>query len=524
MRTKSIALLSVFLMLASGFTVLALVGDNTDTSSAVRDYTGRTNLDISSFATGGDETFNVTYGTHVDLTEQFDEIDGLPCGYIVTDCGNANQFGLSSSGSNNQGNNVTGYLNKIGSFRFRLNDYSELEGYNIDYWCTINVVPNETITWANGQTVSDAVEIRSTPAEIDSSMIEFRNSSWQTSSLYSGVTYSTIYEPDQDLNVIEFGGQMNANVSNPTTMYMTIPSERYAVALVATPFGTAEYPVGDITVHFGGEYYVAKGSKLTFINESEVGVLDDGEEFTDWEVGTIPSPKTSVSSGYQWTADTPGDYTVNFGSYLHCFDPQSEEFYDELNGSGSVVIHVVNCSYTHTVNYAANGGSGTMNAKVVEDTNNGNSAVTLDACSFTKSGYHFTGWKIGNTVYQPGQTVSVGPDASVTATAQWARNTLTIATAPTVELVVNKGDSFVAGATSNPSGASVTYSVSNVDSGLSVSVAGNRIVCNSATAGTYHFTLTASASGYSSSSTTVTVVAAPVLAFLNSPTAGALNS
>jgi hypothetical protein len=209
---------------------------------------------------------------------------------------------------------------------------------------------------------------------------------------------------------------------------------------------------------------------------------------------------------------------------MHCFDPQSEETYEEPQGSGSVVIHVINCSYTHTVNYAANGGSGTMNAKVVEDTNNGNSAVTLDACSFTKSGYHFSGWKIGNTVYQPGQTVSVGPDASVTATAQWARNTLTIATAPTVELVVNKGDSFVAGATSNPSGASVTYSVSNVDSGLSVSVAGNRIVCNSATAGTYHFTLTASASGYSSSSTTVTVVAVPVLAFLNSPTAGALNS
>ena len=522
MRTKSIALLSVFLMLASGFTVLAVVGDNTDTSSAVRDYTGRTTLDISWFATGGDETFNVTYGTYLDLTEVFDELDGYPAGIVVIDSGNANQFGITGAGNEV----IKGYLNRIGSFTFRVNDYNELEGYSIYYYCTVNVLPNETITWAKGQTVSDAVEIRSTPAEIDSSMIEFRNSSWNTTSVYSGVTVSTIYEPDQDLNVIEFGGQMNANVLAPTTVYMVIPSERYAVALVATPFGTAEYPLGDVSrVAFGREYYVAKGSKLTFINESEeVGELDDGEEFTDWEIGTIPSPKTSVSGGYQWTADTVGDYTVNFGRYLHCFDPQSEEFYEEPQGSGTTVIHVVNCSYTHTVNYAANGGSGTMNAKVVEDTNNGNSAVTLDACSFTRSGYHFSGWKIGNTVYQPGQTVSVGPDASVTATAQWARNTLSIGSVSTVELVVNKGDSFVASASSDPSGASVTYSVSNVDSGLSVSVVGNRIVCNSATAGTYHFTLTASASGYSSSSTTVTVVAVPVLVFLNSPAAGALNS
>jgi hypothetical protein len=357
-------------------------------------------------------------------------------------------------------------------------------------------------------------------------MIEFRNSSWNTTSVYSGVTVSTIYEPDQDLNVIEFGGQMNANVPSPTTVYMVIPSERYAVALVATPFGTAENPLGDVSrVAFGREYYVAKGSKLTFVNESEeVGELDDGEEFTDWRSATIPSPNTRVSSGYQWTADTPGDYTVSFDRYLHCFDPQAEEFYEEPQGSGTTVIHVVNCSYTHTVNYAANGGSGSMNAKVVEDTNNGNSAVTLDACSFTKSGYHFTWWKIGNTVYQPGQTVSVGPDASVTATAQWEQNTLTLGSVAKQYAVAGKSVSFNASATSNPSGATITFAKSNASSGLNVYISGNTVTCSANTPGTYTFTLTASATGYTSASTTVTVQVAPVLAFTNSPTAGALNA
>ena len=82
MENKTLAFISVFLMLASGFTVLTIVGDNADTSSAVRDYTGRTTLSISSFAYGGSETFNVTYGTYVDLTEQEDDLITIHVGYI----------------------------------------------------------------------------------------------------------------------------------------------------------------------------------------------------------------------------------------------------------------------------------------------------------------------------------------------------------------------------------------------------------------------------------------------------------
>lgn len=510
MENKTLAFISVFLMLASGFTVLAVVGDNTDTSSAVRDYTGRTTLSISSFAYGGSETFNITYGTYVDLTEQEDDLDGFPAGYLVTDKGNANQFGLTGTG-----NEVKGYLNKIGSFTFRLHDYNGLEDYSLDYYCTINVVANETITWANGQDVSNAVEIRSTPAEIDSSMIEFRNSSWQTSSLYSGVTYSTVYEPDQDLNVIEFGGQMNANVTHLTTMYMVIPSERYAVALVATPYGTAEAPVGDIQVHFGGEYYVAKGSKLTFINESEVGVLDDGEEFTDWEVGTIPSPKTSVSSGYQWTADTPGDYTVNFGRYLHCFDPQSEEFYEEPQGSGSVVIHIIDCSHSHTITYSANGGTGTTAPTVHIDNNNGYSSVVLDGCGFVKAGYQFIGWKIGNTVYQPGQSISIDADTSINAVAQWTPVPVNITSSDDdADIVV--GNSFSRAITTDVAGTRISFTGPNW-----LTLSGSTLVGTPSVAGDYTVTVNAT-NGVSSDSQTFGIHVVNRLAFESVPTGGIL--
>ncbi len=165
-----------------------------------------------------------------------------------------------------------------------------------------------------------------------------------------------------------------------------------------------------------------------------------------------------------------------------------------------------------------------MEDTILTDQVNGNSEVTLDSCGFTKSGHHFVGWKVGSVTYAPGQTVTVGANATVTATAQWEQNTVTVNTVSTQYAVAGKSVSFGASATTNPSGASVTFSASNISNGLSVSVSGNNVICSAANAGTYTFTLNGNASGYASGSTTVTVTVVPVLAFVNSPTAGALNS
>ena len=67
---------------------------------------------------------------------------------------------------------------------------------------------------------------------------------------------------------------------------------------------------------------------------------------------------------------------------------------------------------TCTVKFSANGGSGTMS----DITANRGSGVTLPECSFTPpSGTAFTGWQIGRTTYQPGDSVTFTEDTTVSA-------------------------------------------------------------------------------------------------------------
>jgi len=258
-----------------------------------------------------------------------------------------------------------------------------------------------------------------------------------------------------------------------------------------------------------------------------ISMLDyaDAEDIHSVSVvsGSLPS---GISVGNTYDTITFTGTPTSVGTY---YATVSWEGYntevDETIGDYEYIRFVVSqTDFTHTVAYDANGGSGSTANTVVTDQVSGASNVTLASNGFTKSGYHFIGWKIGNTVYQPGQTVSVNGNASVTATAQWEQNTLTLGTIAKQYAVAGKSVSFNASATSNPSGATITFAKSNASSGLNVSISGNVVTCSAANAGTYTFTLTAIASGYTSSSTTVTVQVVPVLAFTNSPSAGALNA
>ena len=96
--------------------------------------------------------------------------------------------------------------------------------------------------------------------------------------------------------------------------------------------------------------------------------------------------------------------------------------------NGTITITVVS-TYAHSIGYNANGGSGSMNASVVIDTNSGNTNVTFASNGFTApTGKYFAGWKINNTgtTYQPGNTYAIGGNASVIAYAQWATYTYTV--------------------------------------------------------------------------------------------------
>ncbi len=197
--------------------------------------------------------------------------------------------------------------------------------------------------------------------------------------------------------------------------------------------------------------------------------------------------------------------------------------------SGSYVIKAVQTSVTHTVTYAGNGNTGGSTANtVVTDTNSGNSNVTLAACGFTKSGYTFTGWKIGNTVYQPGQTVSVSGNGSVTATAQWSQNTLS-ASANSIYALSGMSYTNQIGASAN-NGGTLSYAVKTCTGGTA-SVNGSGVVTYNAptVSSTTAYSVTVTVTGTFSGNQTMTkdvsfnVTVDPVFSFTNAATSGTLT-
>jgi uncharacterized repeat protein (TIGR02543 family) len=197
--------------------------------------------------------------------------------------------------------------------------------------------------------------------------------------------------------------------------------------------------------------------------------------------------------------------------------------------SGTYVIKAVQTSVNHTVTYAGNGNTGGSTADtVVTDTNSGNTNVTLASCGFTKTGYTFAGWKIGNTTYQPGQTVSVGANATVTATAQWSQNTLT-ATANNISGVSGQAYSNQIGASAN-NGGTVSYAVKSCTGGnATVSSSGLVTYTAPSVSSTTSYTVTVTVTGTFAQGgnltrdVSFTVTVDPVLSFTNAATSGTLS-
>lgn len=299
--------------------------------------------------------------------------------------------------------------------------------------------------------------------------------------------------------------------------------------------GTADNPLTDLTINSSssGTYYLASGSHLKITGDI---VLYDGDEGAVVTVpntlsNQLPADGNDSIMWYEGNVTAVGTHTIRYDFCQAIYIEDVDEVILETIDTWNVTLIVVSAEYTHTVAYAANGGSGSMSNTVVTDSVNGNSSVTLAANGFTKTGYTFVGWKIGNTIYQPGQTVSVGANATVTATAQWSLNTLAIGGVAQQYVVKGAYGSFTATCSSDPSGASVTYSASNVPSGLSVNISGSTITyrytgsLDSNNQKDLSFTLVASASGYSVNSTTVVNIhVVAQLAFTNSPSAGVIGS
>ena len=116
---------------------------------------------------------------------------------------------------------------------------------------------------------------------------------------------------------------------------------------------------------------------------------------------------------FSGSVNTAGNYTMSV-TLVHKYNSNVA-----CENTHTLNLTVTSPNYTHTINYDSNGGSGSMSSSTVTDDNGGTSPVELKSNNFTKSGYHFTGWKIGSTIYQSGETVPVPGNSSVTAYAQW---------------------------------------------------------------------------------------------------------
>ena len=89
--------------------------------------------------------------------------------------------------------------------------------------------------------------------------------------------------------------------------------------------------------------------------------------------------------------------------------------------SADTTVTAVWAQVIRTVTFAANGGSGNMNLVTVND----GGKLTLPECGFTApAGKTFAGWQIGTETYQPGSSVTVSSD--ITVSAIWAQNTKTV--------------------------------------------------------------------------------------------------
>ena len=191
-------------------------------------------------------------------------------------------------------------------------------------------------------------------------------------------------------------------------------------------------------------------------------------------------------------------------------------------------LYVVQTSVTHTVAYAGNGNTGGSTASTVVTDTNGTSYVTLAANGFTKTGYTFTGWLVNGSVYQPGQSVQVGTNATVTATAQWSQNTIT-ASANNISGVSGQAYSNQIGASAN-NGGSLSYAVKSCTGGnASVNSSGmvtyTAPTVNSTTSYTVTVTVTGTFAqgGNITQDVSFTITVDPVLSFTNAATSGTLS-
>ncbi len=137
--------------------------------------------------------------------------------------------------------------------------------------------------------------------------------------------------------------------------------------------------------------------------------------------------KTLTANGFARTGYTFMGWATSSGGEVVYADEESVSNLTSVNGT-TVTLYAVWRPHTYTVEYDANGGSGSIDPS----SHTYDEAKTLTANSFTRTGYTFAGWAndaSGIAIYADGQSVSnLTPEdgVSVTLYAVWRANIYTI--------------------------------------------------------------------------------------------------
>ena len=322
-----------------------------------------------------------------------------------------------------------------------------------------------------------------------------------------------------------------SGTSYPTNSYVSVAKNAtvtlYAQWSIDNRNGTADNPLTSLNKEVtwldrNSTFYVEVGASVDLKGWGEE------PEGVTWHSGTGLGLTSYVSGGCEY--DAYGLHgTIDQAGTLQTTWWELEEPEGNYSSSFTLTIIAVQNCVTHTVTYAGNGNTaGSMADTVVTDKTNGNVSISLPACGFTKTGYSFSGWKIGNTVYQPGQSVSVGANATVTATAQWSQNTLTV-TAGNISAVSKLSYSNQIGASAS-NGASLSYAVKSCTGGTATVNASGLVTykaptVSSTTSYTVTVTVTATFGDGQTMSRDVSfsVSVDPILSFTNAATSGTLS-
>ena len=175
-------------------------------------------------------------------------------------------------------------------------------------------------------------------------------------------------------------------------------------------------------------------------------------------------------------------------------------------------------TYTHTLVYNANGGSGAPNSSTITNTSSSYS-MTISTTQPTRSGYNFLGWATSSgataATHQPGGTVSVGANSTVTLYAVWQEAVIEITSSPASTAVIVGQEWLYSVSTDVPG---CTISVSGAPW---LSVSGSSISGTPTTAGTYTITITADKTGYTPDVQTISLTVVSALQYTNEPSNGA---